>query len=164
MGRSPQQQPHDHHHSLMTTTIQPHDTINAIAARLFPGGDVRRFREILELNPDLDILSDLPEGIELNIPGIEQLENYAQPVLTRIASSLGGAQGFLNQAETTLQRISGNLPSELQGYSRAALELVGEANNVLNEVETVVEGASDRLRDYGGQGTNLVSWLLSGKV
>lgn len=142
------------------TTVRNAETIGMVAARTFPGGDVRRFTEILDQNPDLDVFSDLAAGLNLELPSTEQIQNFAQPVLTQIATSLGGAQGFLGQTSATLNKISGNLPPELQGYAKEVLDLVGDANGVLTEATTALDQASEALRDYGGQGTNLISWLL----
>lgn len=144
-------------------TVKPGDALNTIAARVFPGEDVRRFTEILEANPGLDIFGDLTDGITLNLPDVEQIESFAQPVLTKVASSLGGAKGFLDQATGAINSISGKLPPELQGYAKEALAVVGEANGVLGQAETLLGEAQGKLREYGGQGTGLVNWLLSGK-
>lgn len=147
----------------MTLTSRPADTLSTIAARVF-GGDVRRFSEILDLNPDLDVFADLPPELELRLPDRAQIENFARPVLTSIASSLGGARGALGQAEEVITQIGGTLPPELQGYTQDALDLVGEANTVLERAETALDEVGDRLRGYDTQATNLVQWLLSGRA
>lgn len=145
----------------MTIITKESDSLNLVAARVF-GGDVSRFGEILDLNPDLDVFADLAPAVPLEIPTQEQIENYAQPVLTRIADSAAGARGFLGTVQQTINQVSGSLPSELQGYASEVLDLVGEANGVLDEAETIIEQATDKLRTYGNQ-TNLISWLLGGK-
>lgn len=149
---------------MTTITTQPQDSLSTIAARVFPGRDVTRFREILDQNPELDVFSDLPENFNLQLPSTEQIQSYAQPVLTKIASSLGGAKGFLGQAEQMISQVSGKLPPELQGYAKEALQLTAEANGVIGQAESVLGEAEAGLRDYGGQGTNLIQWLLSGKA
>jgi phage tail protein X len=149
-------------------TLNPADTLSTLAARIFPGEDVSRFTELLDANPGLDpiaaIFDNLPENLQLNLPSTEQIESFAAPVLTAVSSSLGGAKGFLEQAEQTLTSISGKLPPQLQGYAKEALDLVGEANGVLGEVEGAIASTSDKLREYAGQGTQLIPWLLSGKA
>lgn len=149
---------------MTTIQVKPQDTLSTIAARVFPGQDVTRFREILDQNPDLDVFSDLPENFNLQLPSNEQIQSYAQPVLTKIASSLGGAKGFLGQAEQIISQVSGKLPPELQGYAKEALDFVSEANGIVGQAETVLGEAEAGLRDYGGQATNLIQWLLSGKA
>lgn len=152
---------------MTTTAARPGDTLAAIAARTFPGADVRRFTEILDANPDtLDVFGDLSLGSQITLPSTEQIEQRVQPALTKIASSLGGAKGFLGQAEDVINAVSGVLPSSLQGYAKDALSAVNIANGVIGEAETVLEdvqGAVGGARNYGGQGVSLVSWLLSGK-
>jgi hypothetical protein len=145
-------------------TVRTADALNLIAARVFPGADVSRFTEILDQNPELDVFSDLAAGTELNLPSTEQIQKYAQPVLGKIASSLGGARGYLGQAEQVINQVSGKLPPELQGYAKEALNLVGEANGVLDQAEGILDQGTEALRDYGGQATNLIQWLLSGKA
>ncbi len=147
----------------MTLTVLSGDTLSTIAARVFPGGDVRRFVELAIENPDLNIFEDLPAGLELNLPSTEQIENFARPALFRVATSLGGARGFLGEAEEAIDRFSGQLPPQLQGYAQEALDLVGEANGVLDQAETALDRVEDQVREYAGRGTNLVSWLLSGR-
>lgn len=151
---------------MSTTTVRPGDTLATVAARVFPGASVQRFSELLDANPDLDIFSDLIEGTELQLPSTEQLESRVQPVLTKIASSLGGAKGYLGQAESVINAVSGVLPESLQGYAKEALNIVNEANGVIGEAETIlsdVQSTVGGLRGYEGQGVQLVSWLLSGK-
>jgi hypothetical protein len=152
-----------------TETVKPGDALNAIAARIFPGEDVSRFTEILDQieNPDEalnTLFSDLVEGTNLQLPSLEQIESFAQPVLSKVASSLGGAKGVLDQATEIINSVSGKLPPQLQGYAADALNVVGEANGVLSKAESILGEAEGKLRDYGGQATNLVPWLLSGKV
>ncbi|HEY9750521.1 MAG TPA: hypothetical protein V6C63_17700 [Allocoleopsis sp.] len=156
-----------------TYTTKPGDALNLIAAQIFPGEDVGRFTEILDQIDEPEdaiatLFSELAEGQILQLPSVEQIENFAQPVLSRIADSVGGAKGFLGQVEDTITSISGKLPPQLQGYAKEALELVGEANEVIGDVEGFLDRADEevlgKLRDYGGQPTKLVSWLLGGKA
>lgn len=149
---------------MATATAQNADALNLLAARIFPGADVTRFRELLDANPEIDVFGDLAAGAQLELPSTEQIESYAAPVLGKIASSLGGARGYLGKAEQVITQISGSLPPELQGYAAEALSLVGEANGVLDQAEGVLEQGQGALRDYGGQATNLIQWLLSGKA
>lgn len=149
-------------------TIKPGDALNTIAAKVFPGENVSRFTEILDQIDDPEkavqtLLGDLIEGQSLALPSVEQIESFAEPVLQEVAASLGGAKGFLGQLEGTITDISQKLPPELQGYSKEALRLIGEANGVLGKVEGVLGQAKEKLRDYKGQATNLIGWLLSGK-
>lgn len=152
-----------------TETVKPGDALNAIAARVFPGEDVSRFTEILDQIDDPDqalrtLFGDLVEGTGLQLPSVGQIESFAQPVLTKVASSLGGAKGALDQATQIITDISGKLPPSLQGYTTEALEIVGEVNGVLGQAETILGEAEDKLREYEGQATNLIGWLLSGRV
>lgn len=150
---------------MATTTVKPGDTFASIAARIFPNAEVSRFTELLDANPDLDLFSDLIEGTELQLPSTAQIESRVQPVLTKIASSLGGAKGYLGQAESVINAVSGVLPESLQGYAKEALNIVGEANGVIDNAETIlgdVQSAVGGDRAYGGQGVQLVSWLLNG--
>lgn len=149
-------------------TVKPGDALNAIAARVFPGEDVNRFTEILDQIDDPDtalttLFGDLAQNSQLQLPSVEQIESFAEPVLTKVASSLGGAKGFLDQATNVITDISGKLPPQLKGYATEALNIVGEANGVLGQAESVLGEAENKLREYGGQGTNLVNWLLAGK-
>lgn len=149
-------------------TVKPGDALNAIAARVFPSEDVSRFTEILDQIDDPGqalntLFGDLTQGSSLQLPSVDQIENFAQPVLSKVASSLGGAKGFLDQATEAINSVSGKLPPELQGYAAEALKVVGEANGVLSQAETILGGAEDKLRSYSGQVTNLIPWLLSGK-
>lgn len=154
---------------MTTVTAKPGDSLSAIAARIFPGEDVGRFTEILDQIDDpqqalTTLFGDLAEGTKLQLPSTEQIENFAQPVLSKVASSLGGAKGFLDQATEAISSISGKLPPQLQSYASEALQIVGEANGVLGQAESILGEAEDKLRDYAGQATNLIPWLLSGKV
>jgi hypothetical protein len=152
-----------------TITILPADALNLVASRVFPGEDVSRFTEILDQIDDPEealttLFGDLVEGDVLPLPSVQQIESFAQPVLTKISASIGGAKGFLGEAESAITSISGKLPPRLQGYAKEALEVVGELNGVLGDAESLLGDAEDKLREYGGQGTSVVSWLLSGKV
>lgn len=149
-----------------TLISAPGESLTALSERVF-NGDPLRFTEILELNPNLDVFADLPQELEVNIPDASQILNFAQPALTRISQSLGGAGRFLDQTSAALTQISGNLPPELQGYAQEAIDAIGEINGIREEVEQTIDGATEqidsRLRSYQGQAVQLVQWLLGGR-
>lgn len=150
-----------------TLTVKPGEQLNALAARVFPGQDVSRFVEILDLNESLDVFGDLPQELSVNIPDAEQILQYAQPVLSSVSEAIGGAKGAIAQVTGQIEAISGKLPPQLQGYAKQALEAVGQVNGVIGEAEALLEKlpgeATDKLRQYEGEVTRLVPWLLSGK-
>ncbi|MCC5644798.1 hypothetical protein LC607_18000 [Nostoc sp. CHAB 5824] len=138
------------------TKTQAGDTIAAIASEIF-NGDVTRFTELLDLNPDIDVFGDLVEGLDLEVPDTSQILNYARPVLSQIGETLDTASNTL----TTLQT---QLPSNLQGYAADALKLLGDVNGVLGDVETTLTKAEEQVSSYDGKPVQLVKWLLGGQV
>ncbi|MCC5636327.1 hypothetical protein LC593_10745 [Nostoc sp. CHAB 5844] len=138
------------------TKTQTGDTIAAIASKIF-NGDVTRFPELLDLNPDIDVFGDLVEGLDLEIPDTSQILNYAKPVLSQIGETIDTATNTL----TTLQT---QLPSNLQGYAADALKLLGDVNGVLGDVETTLAKVEEQASSYDGKPVQLVKWLLGGQV
>jgi hypothetical protein len=138
------------------------ETLSSLAARVFPNQDVTRFIEILDLNPELNVFDEITEGMSINIPSTDQIFGYADPIFEGIANATQKATGILGDVTEQIQSFSGKLPPELQGYAAEALEVIGEVNGFLGDVETKIEGVSDQLREYKGKATNLVNWLLSG--
>ncbi|MDM9583096.1 hypothetical protein [Nostoc sp. GT001] len=138
------------------TKTKSGDTIAAIASQIF-NGDVTRFTELLDLNPDIDVFGELVEGLDLELPDTSQILNYARPVLSQIGETLDTATNTL----TTLQT---QLPSNLQGYAADALKLLGDVNGVLGDVETTLTKTQEQVSSYDGKPVQLVKWLLGGQV
>ncbi|RCJ20128.1 hypothetical protein A6S26_05250 [Nostoc sp. ATCC 43529] len=132
------------------------DSIATLASEIF-NGDVTRFTELLDLNPDIDVFGELVEGIDLELPDTSQILNYAKPVLSQIGETLDTATNTL----TTLQT---QLPGNLQGYAKDALKLLGDVNGVLGDVETTLNKAEEQISSYDGKPVQLVKWLLGGQV
>ncbi|NDJ20951.1 hypothetical protein GS682_04685 [Nostoc sp. B(2019)] len=135
---------------------QTGDTIAAIASDIF-NGDVTRFTELLDLNPDIDVFGELVEGIDLDLPDTSQILNYARPVLSQIGETIDLSSSTLNTLQT-------QLPSNLQGYASDALKLLGDVNGVLGDVETTLTKAEEQVSNYDGKPVQLVKWLLGGQV
>lgn len=142
--------------------VNPGESLTALASRVF-NGDSLRFTEILDLNPNLDVFSDLLQETQIQIPDVRQVLNFAKPALSRVSSAIGSAGSILNQAESAIGGLSGKLSPELQGYATQALEQIGELNGILGDVEVAIAGAESGLREYEGQLVQLVPWLLGGK-
>lgn len=132
------------------------DTIAAIASQIF-NGDVTRFPELLELNPDIDVFGELVEGLDLEIPDTSQILNYAKPVLSQISETLDTATNTL----TTLQT---QLPENLQGYAADALKLLGDVNGVVGDVESTLTKVEEKSSTYDDKPVQLVKWLLGGQA
>lgn len=145
-----------------TTKVEPGENLSLLASRVF-NGDVLRFTEILDLNPDLDVFGELTQEIQLNIPSTEQIFNYAKPALTSVGQALQQVNGFTEQATNAINQISGQLPAGLQGYAKEAIALVGEINGIAGKAQTAIDGVEGQLREYEGQAVKLVPWLLGGK-
>lgn len=147
---------------MSTTKVEPGENLSLLASRIF-NGDALRFTELLDLNPDLDVFDDLTQEVELNIPSTEQIFNYAKPALTSVGQALAQVNGFTEQATNAINQVAGQLPPQLQGYAKEALELVGEINGIVGKAQTVLGEAENQLREYEGQAVKLVPWLLGGK-
>ena len=145
-----------------STTVQPGENLALLSARIF-NGDPLRFPEILDLNPNLDVFWDLAQEANIDIPTPDQIFNYAQPALTSIGQALQEVNGFTEQATNAINQVAGQLPPELQGYAKEALDIVGEVNGIVGEAQTVLTNATDQLRQYQGKAVKLVPWLLGGK-
>jgi hypothetical protein len=143
--------------------IETDTPLNVLAAKLFPDQDVSRFIEILDLNDELDPLNDAIEGMLLKIPQPEQILNYAEPVLQEIGQQIDAATGFLDRASEAIEQFGDKLPPQLQGYTKQALDIIGQLNGYGEQAKVLLDGASKQLRTYAGKGTNLVQWLLGGK-
>lgn len=156
-----------------TATARPGETLSTIAARVFPGGDVSRLGELLAANPELSPLQDtIAAGTEITIPGKEQLLQYAQPVLTSIAGSFGGAGGIVSslagqlltgEVDFSIPSILGQLSSlpGLEGYPQEAIALISAINGG-NVKDAAIAFAKEKLTENApDQLTNLIPWLLS---
>ncbi|MBH8566710.1 hypothetical protein I8748_31940 [Nostoc sp. CENA67] len=132
------------------------DTIASLASQIF-NGDVTRFTELLDLNPDIDVFGDLVEGLDLEIPDTSQILNYAKPVLSQIGETL-------DTATSTLTTLQTQLPGNLQGYTADALKLLGDVNGVLGDVETTLNKTEEQISSYDGKPVQLVKWLLGGQA
>lgn len=142
---------------------KPGEDLPALAARVF-NGDVSRFTEILDLNPSLDVFGSLPQELDVNIPQPSQILNFARPALSRVSQSLSGVGRYLSEAEKLLNEAKNVIPEGLQGYASEALDLVGEINGVVGDIEqkasTTLDSIDSTLRQYDGQLVQLVPWLL----
>lgn len=147
-----------------TIQTQPGDTLSTLADRTF-NGDVLRFPEILDLNPEFNVFSELPPSANLNIPDPAQILNYAKPALSRVSKAIGGAGRYLSEVERVINQVSGALPPELQGYAQEALGIVGKVNGIVGDVEQTLnnDALDGQLRHYEGQLVSLVPWLLNGR-
>lgn len=143
-----------------TIQIKPGDTLKAIAGDIF-GGDSSRWREIADLNPNLDIMKALPANISINIPDASQILNFAEPKLTAIAETVTKAESYLKQGENFIKKYESYLPSNLQGYAKEALGVIGKLNGVLGKAESTLTNLPKQIRNYL-QPTKLVDWLLHG--
>lgn len=140
----------------MPRLVEPGESIAAIASDIF-NGDVVRFTELLDLNPDIDVFGELTQSLNIEIPDTSQIFNAAKPLLSQIGETITNATG-------TVEAIAGKLPTELQGYAKDAIKLLGEVNGVLGEVESTLTKAEEQVREYDGQPVKLVQWLLGGQV
>lgn len=139
-----------------TVIVEPGESLAAIASRIFDG-DVSRFTEILDLNPNLSVFEELTQGIQIDVPDPEQIFNYAKPKLSAIASTLTGV-------EETVSAIQSKLPGDLKGYASEALELLGEINGVVGEVESTLTSVEEQIGEYSGEPVKLVQWLLGNQL
>lgn len=134
------------------TIIEPGETISQLADRIF-NGDVLRFTEMLDLNPDVDIFDELIEGARVEIPDASQILNYAKPQLSAVSETITGAS-------QTVSAVTEKLPPQLQGYAKEAINLLGEINGVVGKAESVLNGAEAQLNKYGDKPVKVVQWLL----
>lgn len=136
----------------MTITIQPGETISQLSDRVF-NGDVLRFTELFDLNPDLDVFGELTEGIEIDIPDAAQILNFAKPQLSAVSETI---TGFSSTVSTIVEK----LPAQLQGYAQEALDLLGEVNGVVGQAESLLGQAEAEINKYGDKPVKVVQWLL----
>lgn len=139
-----------------TTTTTSGDSIATLASDIF-NGDVTRFTELLDLNPDVDVFGELTQGLKIELPDTYIILNYAKPVLSEVGETI-------KNTTNTISAIQEKLPSQLQGYSKEALKLLGEVNGVLGEVESTLDKANSQLQTYSGEPVKLVRWLLGGQA
>ncbi len=128
------------------------DTLLSLAQRHL--GDFRQWRALADLN-NLNPLEGLPIGVNLNIPGKDELFKEAQPILSGVALGLNGLQG---RVAATLRQLEG----QASGYVKEAEALLGEVNGVFGEVESVAQKGMGDLsnRNYKGEAVKLIDWLL----
>jgi phage tail protein X len=138
--------------SMPTLFTKPGDTIASLASDIFDG-DVLRFTEILDLNPNLDVFGELVDGVQIVLPDVQQVFNYAKPKLGAIASTI-------TSATDAISAIQEKLPDKLKGYTSKALELLGEINGVVGEVESTLTKVEEQVGEYSGEPVKLVQWLL----
>ncbi len=139
-----------------TTTTTPGDSIATLASDIF-NGDVTRFTELLDLNPDIDVFGELTQGINLELPDTSQIFNYAKPVLGQVGETINGVTD-------TISAVQEKLPSQFKGYASEALKLLGEVNGVLGDVESTLNKTEEQLQSYDGEPVKLVRWLLGGQA
>lgn len=134
------------------TSIEPGETLSQLADRIF-NGDVLRFTEILDLNPDIDIFEELTEGARVEIPEVSEILNYAKPQLSAVSETVTGAS-------KTVSAVVEKLPPQLQGYAKEAVELLAEINGVVGKAESILNNAEAQLNKYGDKPVKVVQWLL----
>ncbi|MDF5718178.1 MAG: hypothetical protein PUP93_31010 [Rhizonema sp. NSF051] len=146
-------------------TTSSFEGLNDIAARTFPGQDVKRFNEITKLNPNLNIFGTIKAGTKLLVPGASQALNYAQPIYNSIGQVLAektiSPDVIIKDAQSLAQAL-GTVP-ELKGYAKEAVADLAKVNKVVSSVESVIKAgqSGDRYKDAT---VKLIPWLLSGKV
>ncbi|BAZ39402.1 hypothetical protein NIES4101_53550 [Calothrix sp. NIES-4101] len=133
-------------------SIDAGETISQLSDRIF-NGDVLRFTELLDLNPNLDVFGELTQGIEIEIPDVAQILNYAKPQLSAVSETITGIS-------STVSAVVEKLPSQLQGYAKEAVELLGEINGVVGQAESLLGQAEAEINKYGDKPVKVVQWLL----
>jgi hypothetical protein len=110
--------------------------------------DPTRWREIIELNPSIDVLGLNVQEIEsIVLPSVTESLSKVQPLLTSVSAGL-------NQASS----IVGQFAPGLSGYVAEAQRLVGEVNGIVGQVESSI-GSITGSRNYK-EAVRLVDWLL----
>lgn len=133
-------------------SIEPGETISQLSDRIF-NGDVLRFTELLDLNPNLDVFGELSEGITVEIPEVSQILNYAKPQLSAVSETITGIS-------STVSAVVEKLPPQLQGYAKEAVNLLGEINGVVGQAESILGKAEAEINKYGDKPVKVVQWLL----
>ena len=134
------------------TAIETGETLSQLADRIF-NGDVLRFTEILDSNPNIDVFEELSEGLRVEIPEVSQILNYAKPQLSAVSETITGVSNTVNA-------VVEKLPPQLQGYAKEAVELLGEINGVVGKAESILNGAEEQINKYGDNPVKVVQWLL----
>jgi len=148
-----------------TTIVQQQESLNDVAARIFPGQDVTRFNELLALNPTITPFQAIPAGTVLNTPSPAQTLQYATPVLTSIGKALSGqsltTSVVISDAQSLANAVA-NIPA-LQGYPQAAIAELAKVNNIVTSSNSAINAGQSNTR-YNDPTVKLISWLLSNKV
>lgn len=139
-----------------TITATPGDSIATLASDIF-NGDVTRFTELLDLNPNIDVFEEITHLISLELPDTSQIFNYAKPVLSQVGETI-------NEVTGTISAVQEKQPQQLKGYASEALKLLGEVNGVLGDVESTLNKTEEQLQSYNGEPVKLVRWLLGGQA
>lgn len=132
------------------------ETLGGLAQRYL--GDVSRFRDIADIN-DLSVFEDILGDQNLDIP-LKQAFSRAQPAFTKLSETLNAAQGKAAEYLSSAQDIASQVGIEIpEGYTKAAMDALGEVNGVLGEVESIFDKGLTNGVPYGGR-ARVVDWLL----
>ncbi|OBQ28990.1 MAG: hypothetical protein AN483_12655 [Aphanizomenon flos-aquae MDT14a] len=140
-------------------TVTTEKGVNDIAANVFPGENVTRFKEIVDLNPDeygedyfgkAELkLDQKPKRIK--IPFEREILKFARPLFDKTSTKISGAKDLLVKLDS--------IPA-LRGFSREAIESLTTATSDLYSPSLL----SDTAGIYEDQELpRLIPWLLSGK-
>lgn len=102
-------------------------------------------------------LQSMPIGDVVKIPELDQLTQQADSLLGGVSAGLNQTKGQITEV---FKQVSQYLPP---GYAAEAQKLLGEVNGVFGQVESIVgqgKAAIGKARDYKGEVTKLVDWLL----
>lgn len=139
--------------------------------------DPSYFRELCDEN-GWNPLGDTPLPVNINakIPDPLELIPSAKSKLDRAQATVNAVKGRVEQAGRLTGQISGmldkididKLPVQFRGYSRESLEAIKEVNGAIGDISSTLtetlekaDKSIGKVRQYGGQRTRLVDWLLS---
>lgn len=124
--------------------------INEIAANVFPGENVTRFKEIIDVNPDFDIFGNTA-GKKIKLPEKEEILSFAKPILSE-------ASNIISDAKIIAENLD-KIPI-LKGYSKKALETITSASSIIKSEPKFIVDNTDK---NNGELAKIIPWLLSGK-
>jgi hypothetical protein len=144
-------------------TVTTEKGVNDIAAKVFPGENVTRFKEIVDLNPDeygegyfgeaklnLD-KNPKPKAKRIKIPGEREILKFARPLFDKTSTKISGVKNLLVKLDS--------IPA-LRGFSREAIESLTTATSDLYS-PSLLSDTADIYEDQ--ELPRLIPWLLSGK-
>jgi hypothetical protein len=139
----------------MQQQINAGDSLSSIAQRQL--GDWRKWRDLAGKN-DLNPTVELSPGSNIEVPQLSEIASKAQPILGKVSAGLNSAG--LGELASSVDKVS----SQVLGYAKEAESVLGEVNGFLSgDTELSLETVLDKvggLREYQGQGVQLVDWLL----